>query len=78
MNKKDVKVRRLDLEYRYDHTITLRRSSFSKAAWETIIHKFSITQFEPSRIQSLTIDGEDDFGHLQLSIMIEEFDNFGF
>lgn len=75
MNKKDVKVRRVDLEYRYDHTITLRKSAFPKSAWETIIHKFSITQFEPERIQSLTIEGEDDFGHLQLSAMVEDRDS---
>jgi hypothetical protein len=64
-------VKRIDLEYRYDHDITFRRSSFTRAAWEQIVHKFSITQAEPSKIKSITIEGEDDFGHLQLSIMVE-------
>lgn len=70
MNKK--KVRRVDLEYRYNHSITFRRSSFSKGAWGTIVYKFSISQFEPDEIQSITIEGEDDYGHLQLSIIVEE------
>lgn len=63
---------RLDLEYPYDHSVTLRRSGIkSKSAWEHICQKFGIRQVPPEKIQSITIEGEDDYGRLQISIVAE-------
>lgn len=69
MNKK--KVKQVFIEYPYSHSVTLRRSGFSKAAWVSIVHKFGINSYEPENVQSITIEGEDDFGHLQLSVVVE-------
>lgn len=66
------KVRQISLEYPYSHSVTFRRSGFSKVAWEAIVHKFGVTQAEPQKIQSISIDGDDDYGRLQLSIIVEE------
>jgi hypothetical protein len=69
MNKKNVK--QVFIEYPYSHSVTLRRSGFSKAAWSVIVHKFGVNGYEPENVQSITIEGEDDFGHLQLSVIVE-------
>lgn len=70
MKEKRVKV--IHLEYPYAHSVILRRSAFTKSAWEVLVHKFGINSAEPKDVQSISIDGEDDFGHLQLSICVEE------
>ena len=71
MKKTEKKVKQLNLEYRYDHHPTLRRSRMTKSAWEYVVHKFGIT-VEPQKIMSITIEGEDDYGHLLLSCVVEE------
>lgn len=68
-NEKTVK--KIDLEYRYDHHPTLRRSGMSKSGWEYVVHKFGIA-VEPQKVMSITIEGEDDYGHLLLSCVMEE------
>lgn len=73
-----MKTRRIDIEYPYAHGVTLRRSGVSKAAWEYIIHRFGITQAEPSRISSITIEGESDYGRLLISAVVETDDSFEF
>ncbi len=65
---------RMDLECPYGKTITFRRSAVSKKAWEYLVYKFGISQIPPERIQSITIDGEDDFGHLIINIIAERDD----
>lgn len=72
MAKTEKKMRTVSLEAPYGRTITLRKSGVSKAAWEYIVHKFGITSYEPDKILSVTVNGEDDFGHLLVSIMVEE------
>ena len=72
MAKNEKTARMVSLEAPYGRTITLRKSGVSKAAWEYIVHKFSITSYDPDKILSITVDGEDDFGHLLVSIMVEE------
>lgn len=72
MAKNEKKTRMVSLEAPYGRTITLRKSGVSKAAWEYIVHKFGVTSYEPDKILSITVDGEDDFGHLLVSIMVEE------
>lgn len=62
---------RLDLEYPYDRSVTLRRSGLSKSAWEYVCQKFGINQLSPEKVQSITIEGEDDYGHLMISIVAE-------
>ena len=64
--------RRIDLVYQYDHQPILRRSAMSKKAWDYICHKFSVTQVDSTKVQSITIEGEDDFGRLMVSAMIED------
>lgn len=70
MIKKNIKL--LHIEYPYSHSVILRRSAFTKSAWETLVHKFGISCAESKDVLSITIDGEDDFGHLLLSICVEE------
>lgn len=69
MNKKNVK--QVFIEYPYSHSVILRRSAFSKSAWDALVHKFGVINYIPENIQSITIEGEDDFGHLQLSLIVE-------
>lgn len=71
MKKNEKKVKQINLEYRYDHHPTLRRSGMTKSAWEYVVHKFGIS-FEPEKVMSITIEGEDDYGHLLLSCVVEE------
>lgn len=68
---KEKETYRLDLEYPYSHGVTLRRNGVSKSAWEYIVYKFGITQAEADDILSIAIDGEDDFGRLQLTVIAE-------
>lgn len=75
---KQIKTRRIDLEYPYSHGVTLRRSGMSKAAWEYIVHRFGVTCAEPSRICSITIEGESDYGRLLISAIVEDEDDLGF
>jgi hypothetical protein len=44
----------------------------TKSAWGYVVHKFGITSYDPDKILSITVDGEDDFGHLLISIAIVE------
>lgn len=60
----------VDLEYPYSHSVTLRKSALSKSAWEYLVGKFGITQASPERIQSITINGDDDYGRLSLTIVV--------
>lgn len=63
-------VKKVDIMYAYDHHPTLRRSGLSKHAWEYIVHKFGVAA-EPEKVQSITIEGDDDYGHLLLSYVVE-------
>lgn len=72
MTKNEKKTRMVSLEAPYGRTITLRKSGVTKAAWEYIVHKFGVTSYDPDKILSITVDGEDDFGHLLVSITVEE------
>ncbi len=55
----------------YRRTVAFRRSGFSKSAWEHIVHLFHLTQ-EPNKVQSITVEGEDDYGHLILHLVLDE------
>lgn len=66
-----MKTKIVSLEAPYGRTITLRKSGVSKSAWEYIVHKFGITSYDPDRIISITVDGEDDYGHLLISATVE-------
>lgn len=55
----------------YGKTVTFRRSGMSKAAWEYVVHKFNLVQ-EPDKVQSITIEGEDDYGHLILRAAVDD------
>ena len=72
MNRKNEKtVRKVDIMYPYDKHPTLRRSGMGASAWEYTVQKFGITA-DPKNVMSITIEGEDDFGHLLLSYILEE------
>lgn len=68
---KEKKTKRIDLLCPYAHNVTFRRSGLSKSAWEYVVHKFGISVVEPEKVSSITIEGEDDFGHLLISIMAD-------
>ena len=70
MSKKP-EVRRIDLQTEYGRSITFRRSGFSKSAWEHICQKFGANTVPYEKIQSITIDGEDDYGHMLFHINVE-------
>lgn len=55
----------------YGREVTFRRSGFSKSVWEHIVQRFYLTE-EPSTIQSITIEGEDDYGHLILHLVLDD------
>lgn len=67
---KDKQPRIIEMECPYGRDVVFRRSGFSKGAWEHIVHKFGIT-YEPEVVMSIRIDGEDDFGHLLISVTVE-------
>lgn len=69
--KTEKNLRTVELVYDYSHNPTLRRSGMTKAGWEYVVHKFGIT-YSPEAVASITITGEDDYGHLLLSIVVEE------
>lgn len=66
-----MKTKIVSLEAPYGRTITLRKSGVSKSAWEYIVHKFGVTSYDPDKILSITVDGEDDYGHLLISATVE-------
>ncbi len=68
---KEKKTKRIDLLFPYSHGVVLRRSGVSKSAWEYIVHKFGIIVVEPEQISSITIEGEDDYGRLMISVMVD-------
>lgn len=70
MNKKP-ETYSLELECPYRKTVTFRRSGVTKKDWEYLCQKFGINQLPPEKVQSITIDGEDDYGHLLISIVAE-------
>jgi len=43
----------------------------TKKDWEYLCQKFGINQLPPEKVQSITIEGEDDYGHLLISIVAE-------
>lgn len=57
--------------FEYGHTVILRRSGVSKKDWEYLCHKFGIINYAPEEVTSITIDGEDDYGRLMISITVE-------
>ena len=61
----------LELECPYRKTITFRKSGVTKKDWEYLCQKFGINQLPPEKVQSITIEGEDDYGHLLISIVAE-------
>ena len=63
-------VKKVEIQYAYDHKPTLRRSGMGKGAWEYTVYKFGIVE-DPQKVMSITIEGEDDYGHLQLSYIVE-------
>ena len=68
---KEKKTKRSDLLYPYAHSVVLRRSGLSKSAWEYVVHKFGISVVEPEHVSSITIEGEDDYGRLMISVMVD-------
>lgn len=70
MNKKP-ETYSLELECPYRKTVTFRRSGVTKKDWEYLCQKFGINQLPPEKVQSITIDGEDDYGHLLISVVAE-------
>lgn len=70
MNR-NVETYRLDLECPYRRSVTFRRSGVTRKDWEYICQKFAINQLPPEKVQSITIEGEDDYGHLLISIVAE-------
>lgn len=64
-------MREISVQCPYGKSVTFRRSGMSKSAWEYTVHKFNLTQ-EPESVQSITIEGEDDYGHLLLRIVVDE------
>lgn len=70
MNKKPATYS-LELECPYRKTVTFRRSGVTRKDWEYICQKFGINQIPPEKAQSITIEGEDDYGHLLISIVAE-------
>lgn len=70
MKKTEKTIHMKALQYPYDHKPILRRSGMGKSAWEYTVQKFGIVE-EPQKVMSITIEGEDDFGHLLLSYVVE-------
>ena len=71
MNRKNEQtVHKVDIMYPYDKHPTLRRSGLTTSAWEYVVQKFGIVA-DPKKVLSITIEGEDDFGHLLLSYVVE-------
>lgn len=70
MKKTEKTIRMKAIQYPYDHKPTLRRSGMGKGAWEYTVQKFGIVE-EPQKVMSITIEGEDDYGHLLLSYIVE-------
>lgn len=68
---KEKKTKRIDLLYPYAHNVTFRRSGLSRSAWEYIVHKFGISVVEPEKVSSVTIEGDDDYGRLIISVMVD-------
>ena len=69
--KQEVKETVLFVECPYGKTITFRRSGLSKSAWEYVVHKFGIIDREPEHVKSITIEGTDDYGHLDLTVVAD-------
>lgn len=61
----------IELECPYRKTVTFRRSGVTKKDWEYLCNKFGINQLPPEKVQSITIEGEDDFGHLLITVVAE-------
>lgn len=68
--QQEKEARKIDIQYAYDHRPTLRRSGMPKGAWEYVVHKFGIVE-DPQKVRSITIEGDDDYGHLMLSYIVE-------
>lgn len=68
---KNVETYRVDLECPYGRTVIFRRSGVTRKDWEYLCQKFGINQLPPEKVQSITIEGEDDYGHLLISIVAE-------
>lgn len=64
--------RLLALEAPFGQTITLRKSGMKKKDWAYVVKRFGITQVHPDDILSITVEGDDGYGHLQISIIVEE------
>lgn len=67
-----MKKRRVELEAPFGRTITLRRSGMKKKDWAYVVRRFGITQTHPDDILSITVEGDDGYGHLVISIIVEE------
>ena len=65
------KLYELELEYPYSHTIILRRSDFSVNDWEKLVERFKIYQIQASKLVSITIDGQDEYGRLRVSVIAQ-------
>jgi hypothetical protein len=68
---KNVDTYRVDLECPYGRAVIFRRSGVTRKDWEYLCQKFGINQLPPEKVQSITIEGEDDYGHLLISIVAE-------
>lgn len=58
----------IHLETPYRGSVILRRSGVSKKAWDYICTRFGITNIEPEKIRSIIVEGESDYGQLQLTV----------
>lgn len=65
-------VYQIHLETPYRGCVILRRSGVSKRAWDYICSRFGITQVEPDKIKSIVVEGESDYGQLQLTVTCEK------
>ena len=68
--KKEKENKLITMQCPYGQSITFRRSAMGKKDWEYVVHKFGITT-EPDHVLSISIVGEDDFGHIMIDVTVE-------
>ena len=67
------KQKRIEYIYKYAHTITLRRIANSKKDWTQIVKSFSILDYPPEDVVSITIERGDSNGRIVVSFNVEEW-----
>lgn len=56
----------------YGKTVTLRRANFSKKGWAHLCSKFGVTEWAPSRVVSIHIEGQTDYDRLTITAVVEK------